>query len=172
MKILPINPIKQLIANTVTGLTNWSTRFSASGALFFFHGCLALWFSKMQRSVTLSSAEAEFFGAMLACKEMIFFRDLLIDLGFSLPGPSSLYSDSQSAVNMSYDPIAFKKTKHILRASQFLRDLVLKGVVRLHHISGELMLADFLTKALPRATFRRILASIDDYSTASGASLL
>ena len=54
----------------------------------------------MQRSVTLSSAEAEFFGAMLACKKMIFFRDLLIDLGFSLPGPSLLYSDSQSAVNM------------------------------------------------------------------------
>ena len=27
--------------------SNWSTRFSASGALFFFHGCLALWFSKM-----------------------------------------------------------------------------------------------------------------------------
>ncbi len=74
--------------------SNWSTRFSASGALFFFHCCLALWFSKMQRSATLSSAEAEFFGAMLACKEMIFFRDLLIDLGFSLPGPSSIYSDS------------------------------------------------------------------------------
>jgi hypothetical protein len=53
---------------------NWSTRFSASGALFFFHVCLVLWFSEMQRSFTLSnSAEAIFFCAMLACKEMIFF---------------------------------------------------------------------------------------------------
>ena len=32
---------------------------------------------KMQRSVTLSSAEAEFFGAMLAAKEVIFIRELL-----------------------------------------------------------------------------------------------
>ena len=110
----------------------------------------------MQRSVTLSIAKAEFFGAMLACKEMIFFLDLIINLGFSLPGPSSLFSDSQSTVNMSYDPITFKETKHIFRASQFIRDLVFKHVIRLHHINGELMMADFLTKALPRATFRRI----------------
>jgi hypothetical protein len=65
--------------------SNWSTRFSvlcirSSTALFFFHGCLVLLFSKMQRSVTLSSAEAEFFGATLARIEIIFFRDLLVDL--------------------------------------------------------------------------------------------
>ena len=40
------------------------------------------WFSKMQRSVALSSAEAEFSGAMLAAKEVIFIRELLIDLGW------------------------------------------------------------------------------------------
>ena len=31
-----------------------------------YHGCLFHWFSKTQKSVSLSSAEAEFFGAMLA----------------------------------------------------------------------------------------------------------
>ena len=45
--------------------------------MFFFYGCLFHWFSKMQRSVTLSSAEAECFGAMLAAKEVIFIRELL-----------------------------------------------------------------------------------------------
>ena len=153
------------------GDSNCSTRFSASGAPFIFHGCLTLWFSKMQRSVALSSAEAEFFGAMLACKEMIFFRDLLIDLGFSFPGPPLLFSDSQSAVNMSYDLVAFKKTKHILRAFQFLRDLVAKHVIRLHHINGELIMADFLTKTLPRATFHRVLVSVDDCSFSTASSI-
>ena len=60
--------------------SNWATKFSCSGGMFFFYGCLFHWFSKMQRSVTLSSAEAEFFGAMLAAKEVIFIRELLIDL--------------------------------------------------------------------------------------------
>ena len=38
--------------------SNWASKFSCSGALFFYHGCLIHWFAKMQRSVTLSSAEA------------------------------------------------------------------------------------------------------------------
>ena len=69
--------------------SNWATKFSCSGGMFFFYGCLFHWFSKMQRSVTLSSAEAEFFGAMLAAKEVIFIRELLIDLGFSINGASA-----------------------------------------------------------------------------------
>ena len=92
--------------------------------MFFYYGCLFHWFSKMQRSVTLSSAEAEFFGAMLAAKEVIFIRELLIDLGFIIDAPSVIKCDSKSAVGMAFDPVAFKKTKHILRAAEFLRDLV------------------------------------------------
>ena len=55
--------------------SSWGTRFSCSGAVLFYHGCAFHWFSKMQRSVTLSSAEAEFFGAMLTAKEMLFIRE-------------------------------------------------------------------------------------------------
>ena len=49
---------------------------------------------------------------------------------------------------MPFDPVAFKKTKpHILRAAEFLRDLVTREVVSVEHISGVVMLADILTKA-------------------------
>ena len=51
---------------------------------------------------------------------------------------------------MAYDPIAFKKTKHILRAAEFLRDLVAKRVATLHHLKGTVMIADILTKAVAR----------------------
>jgi hypothetical protein len=50
------------------------------GCLIFYHGCLFHWFSKMQKSVSLSSAEAEYFGAMMAARDLIFVRDLLIEL--------------------------------------------------------------------------------------------
>ena len=73
----------------------------------------------MQKSVSLSSAEAEYFGAMMAARDVIFIRDILIDLGITLDGPSVIFSDSKSAVDMSVDPVAFKKTKHILRAAEF-----------------------------------------------------
>ena len=43
---------------------------------------------------------------------------------------------------MAFDPVAFKKTKHILRAGIFLRDLVAKRVLTLKRISGNNMVAD------------------------------
>jgi hypothetical protein len=143
--------------------SNWATKFSCSGGMFFFYGCLFHWFSKMQRSVTLSSAEAEFFGAMLAAKEVIFIRELLIDLGFSIDGASIINCDSKSAVGMAFDPVAFKKTKHILRAAEFLRDLVNRGVISVEHLPGVVMLADLLTKAASRAIFTGLIKQLDDF---------
>ena len=68
----------------------------------------------------------------MAARDVIFLRDLLLDLGVIVDAPSVIQSDSKSAIDMSLDPVAFKKTKHILRAAEFLRDLVARDVVRLH----------------------------------------
>ena len=111
----------------------------------------------MQRSVTLSSAEAEYFGAMMAARDVIFVRELLMDLSIDVTGPSTIHTDSKSAVNMAFDPIAFKKTKHILRAAEFLRDLVSRDIIILKHIMGSIMPADILTKAVSRPIFLELL---------------
>ena len=125
----------------------------------------------MQKSVSLSSAEAEYFGAMMAARDVIFIRDILIDLGITLDGPSVIFSDSKSAVDMSVDPVAFKKTKHILRAAEFLRDLVAREVIfALKHLPGKIMLADVLTKAVARAIFLLLTRLIAEYSTTGIAS--
>ena len=87
------------------------------------------------RYMCTHSAEAEFFGAMLAAKEVIFIRELLIDLGFSIDGASIINCDSKAAVGMAFIPVAFKKTKHILRAAEVFRDLVNRGVIALSNTS-------------------------------------
>ena len=124
----------------------------------------------MQRSITLSSAEAEFFGAMLAAKELIFHRELCVDLGITFDAPSTIYSDSKSAVDLAFDPVAFKKTKHILRAAEFLRDLVAREVVTLEHVAGATMIADILTKACARAIYVELMQLIIDYAHARRVS--
>ena len=144
--------------------SSWATRFSCSGGMLFYHGSLFHWFSKMQRSVSLSSAKAEFFGAMLAAKEIVFVRELLCDLDRVPCGPTPLRTDSKSTVDLSNDPVAFKKTKHILRAAEFLRDLVVRQVVVLTHLPGKQMVADVLTKACARAVFIELLKLLDTYS--------
>ena len=71
----------------------------------------------MQKSVSLSSAEVEFFGAMLAARDVVYLRDLLVDFDISVDSASSLWSDSGSAVKMAFDPVSFRNTKHIMRAA-------------------------------------------------------
>ena len=144
--------------------SDWAVKFSCSGAMYFYHGCLFHWFSKMQHSVSLSSAEAEYFGAMMASRDLIFVRDLLFEFGIRFTSPPVLSSDSGSAVKMSMDPVAFKQTKHILRAAEFLRDLVAREVIRVADVSGKVMLADLLTKAVSRAVFLALLRLLDTFS--------
>ena len=85
-------------------------------------------------------------------------------LGIVLDGPSTIFSDSGSAIKMSWDPVAFKNTKHILRAANFLRDLVAREAVQVSHVPGKTMLADLLTKAVARVTFLELLRIFDDYA--------
>ena len=151
--------------------SDWSTNYSCSGAYFLFMGCPFHWFSKMQHSVSLSSAESEFFGAMIALKDLIFFRELLFVLNLLAQGPTPMYTDSKSAVDLSFDHIAFKNTKHVLRAANFMRDNVVKMVVALFHLPGRIMIADILTKSLPRATYIALLTMIAEYSVHERAAV-
>ena len=73
-------------------------------------------------------------------------------------------SDSKSAVDMAFDPVAFKQTKHILRAAEFLRDLVAREAVTLRHTPGRVMIADLLTKAVERAVYLTLIKLLDYYA--------
>ena len=144
--------------------SSWEAKFSCSGAYYFFMGCHFHWWSKMQRSVSLSSAEAEFFGCMLSLKDTLWIRQLLIDLGVFSPGPTSTWCDSKSAVALALDPVAFKNTKHIMRAAEFLKDHVLRGSVTISHSKGSTMVADILTKGQARPVFLQLLKLLHGYS--------
>ena len=61
---------------------------------------------------------------------------------------------------MCFDPVAFKKTKHILRDANFLRDLVARNVFAPEHVSSELERADIMTKCVVRAIFLRLRAHL------------
>ena len=145
--------------------SSWAAKFSCSGGLFFLHGCLFFWkFSTMQRSVALSSAEAEYFGAMLAARELLFAIDLALEFGLEFQGPGVIYCDSKSAVEMAYDPVSFKKTKHIMRAAEYLCDLVAREAIMVKHLPGSRMIPNLLTKAVARPLFRELLQLLDTFA--------
>lgn len=139
---------------------DWATKFSISGGLVDFMGSPVHWISRTQRSVSMSSTESEFFAASLVVREVIFFRDLLADLGLECTGPTELFTDKRGVVDLSIDPVSFKKTKHILRAAEFIRDLATRRVVKFTWIAGVRDPADLFTKAFALSPFRRLVSLI------------
>jgi hypothetical protein len=137
--------------------SDWSSRFSVSGGIIEIFGCPIHWFSRTQRSVSMSSTEAEYFAACVMVREVLFIRDIGEDFKLAITGPTIIYTDNKGVVDLSFDPVAFKKTKHILRAAEFVRDRVLRSFVSLKWISGEDNIADLFTKAVHLAVFRHLL---------------
>ena len=135
---------------------SWSERFSTSGAAIYFLGVLINWYSRLQRTVAHSTAEAEYQSASLAAREGCHVRGLTVDVGLVPSCATPLRLDSKSAIDMAHDPVAFKKTKHIMREAHYLRDLVARRVYSPEHVASEAMLADIFTKALGRALYVRL----------------
>lgn len=59
---------------------------------------------------------------------------------------------------MLFDPIGFKKTKHILRAAEFIRDLVVRQVIRMEWVAGKDNVADLCTKPVTLVVFRILMS--------------
>lgn len=108
---------------------DWSSEFSVSGGVMDYMGCPVHWFSRTQNSVSMSSTEAEYFATCVAAREVMFVRELASDLNVKITGPTVIRTDNKGVVDLSLDPVAFKKTKHILRAAHFVRDLVLRRAI-------------------------------------------
>ena len=96
-------------------------------------------------------------------REAVAYRELLSDLDLVQAWPTIIFSDSKSCVELSIDPVSFKKTKHILRAAEGLRDYVARRVFSLVHLPGKINMADILTKAQAVSVFVELMAAYDAY---------
>ena len=139
---------------------SWLTRSSVSGGIIFYMGCVVVWWSRLQKSVSASTAEAETYAAALASREGIYVRDFLEDIGFGVTRPTPLLLDSKAAIDLAADPVAFKKTKHILRHAYELRDRVARRIYATGFVDSESQLADILTKGLRVHLHRQQLAAL------------
>lgn len=109
------------------------------------------WSSKLQTIVALSTTEAEFVAAVEAGKEIVWLRSILREFGYATPSPSILRIDNQSAISVAKNPEHHGHMKHLNLCFYWLRDQVEAGVITPNFIPTKDMVADVLTKPLPRA---------------------
>jgi hypothetical protein len=133
------------------------TRRSTTGYIVFLAGGPISWGSVRQKSVSLSTAEAELYAGCDLVRELIWLRAMMAELGFSQSGPTLVHEDNQAFIIMSGLRRLHKRTKHIDTRFHFVREQVADGTIKLEYINSKFNIADLLTKALPAPLFRRLL---------------
>ncbi|KAI3510704.1 hypothetical protein L1887_17837 [Cichorium endivia] len=130
-----------------------------SGGCQLLDGKLVSWQSRKQTCVSLSTAEAEYIAAAFYTPQIIWIQNQLRDYGISMKR-IPLYCDSESAIQISHNPVQHSKTKHIALRYHFIKDHVEDGNIEIHFVCSVDQLADIFTKALLEPTFNRILQGL------------
>jgi hypothetical protein len=118
--------------------------------VFLIDGGTVSWYSRKQEIITLSTAEAEYITATHATKEVIWLQRLMSKL-FPMPTlPTTLYCDNQAAIKLTNNDNYHAHTEHIDICYHFIRQTVDDGIITLIYCPTDDMVADFLTKPLPK----------------------
>jgi hypothetical protein len=133
--------------------SNWATKHSTSGWVFRFCSAAVSWGSKKQKSVALSSCEAEIVASSEAAKEGVYLKRLLEDLKMHPGDAVAVSGDNQAAIALAYNPENHDKVKHVERRHFFIREKVEEGLLSVPYVRTVDNIADFFTKSLPKETF-------------------
>jgi len=125
-------------------------RCAISGHVFLIDGGAISWSSRKQELVTLSTAEAKYVATMHTAKEALWLRRLIHELFPWLKRPTLLYCNNQSALKLIQDNNYHARTKHIDIQYHFIRQVAHNGALVLIYCLSKDMMADTLTKALPK----------------------
>ena len=90
-----------------------------------------------------------------AVQELMYFRQLLSDLGFPQEHASTLYEDNQGAMATGRAGVA-KRTKHIDICHHFVKEKIVSVQLELEYAPSALQRADIMTKGFAVAKFREL----------------
>jgi hypothetical protein len=122
--------------------------------------------SSGQKSVTLSTAEAELASATSCAQDMMHVCRVLESIGLKVKKPMILRNDNKGAVDLVNNWSVGGRTRHIEVRQYFLRELKEEAVINTVWCSGDTMSSDLFTKNLERPLFERhaaIYCGVDKY---------
>jgi hypothetical protein len=138
-------------------------RRSTTGYVVRLGDSCVIWNTKKQKTISLSSAEAEYMALSSVTQEVKWVNQFLCEL--LLPclhvSPSvCVYVDNQAAILISKNDVYHDRTKHIDIRYHFVRDAIKQNLFTIQWVPTDQQLADGFTKALSVATFTRLFKSV------------
>ena len=68
--------------------------------------------------------------------------------------PMKVYCDNKAAINISHNPVHHVRTKHVEVNKHFIKEKVEDGTICMVYVPTNKQVADVLTKALSRRSFK------------------
>lgn len=128
-------------------------RKSTHGYCFSLGLGMTSWCSRKQKSVALSSAEAENMAASTTSCEAIWLQKLLVNLLKERMEATRILCDNQSCIKLPENVVFHDRSKHIDMKCHFIRDCVQRGAVQLQYTPTGEQVADILTKAIGKTFY-------------------
>ena len=123
-------------------------------------GCTIHWRSIKQKTVAISSTEAEYIAMSEATAEAIWLKSILGELG--MPQQTVLMcGDNVLSMHIIKNPVSHHRCKHIDVRYHFIRDHFQNGNITLKYIESCKLCADFMTKGLNRIKHFECMKSIN-----------
>lgn len=124
-------------------------RQSTTGYVFLFQSAAISWATKKQKTVALSSTEAEFMSITAAIQESVWLKRLEKELNPEYKESMQIYSDNKGALQVALNNNYSTRTKHVDIKAKFIRQKIDNNEVVLEYICTNEMVADVFTKAVP-----------------------
>lgn len=135
------------------------SRKSRSGYVILINGRPVAWKSQLQKIIAHSTSEAEYVAMSEALREAVALKQLLGEAGIEVESPTVVFEDNQTAKHMA-EQITTKRAKHIDIKYHHVRELVQSGEYTIIDCRTEDMVADILTKPLPKPQFIKLRAML------------
>lgn len=135
------------------------SRRSVTGLMVHANGAPVFWKSVLQKTVSLSTAEAELVALSSLAQSAQFFKRLLAELGYETT--PVLRCDNQATISLvSSDQQFHERTKHICIKFFYARDLVESGEMKVEFIQSSRNLADLATKPHNPSVLQNLLTLV------------
>ncbi|MBW0465832.1 hypothetical protein O181_005547 [Austropuccinia psidii MF-1] len=128
--------------------SNYNSRSFCRSCLFL-HGPIG-WKTSKQEVVSLSSTEAEYRSISSCFQDLCWLLELVLDFGLTIN--ANLFCDNQGVLALLRNPLYQHRTRHIKLCLHWCRQILEEGTIRVFYIPSKDMIANLLTKPLPKTT--------------------
>lgn len=98
------------------------SRKSTSGFVVIMAGASISWLARLQKSVSISTVEAEYMALSACAMKVVWLRALFSELGFRQPSATLIRGDNMGSISLAKHPTAHQRTKHIAIHYHYTRD--------------------------------------------------